>query len=122
MVKTISENSVNLALDVSDLSKQYEERMALSHASFAIPLGTICGFVGPNGAGKTTTIRMLLGLISPSTGSGALTSVFIKILSIRSIAARAASCLDFLLLTLFEIIAKTYSSSFAEAKPANATV
>ena len=70
MVKTISENSVNLALDVSDLSKQYEERMALSHASFAIPLGTICGFVGPNGAGKTTTIRMLLGLISPSTGSG----------------------------------------------------
>jgi len=70
MVKTITENSVNLALDVSDLSKQYEERMALSHASFAIPLGTICGFVGPNGAGKTTTIRMLLGLISPSTGSG----------------------------------------------------
>ena len=56
MVKSNSENSVNLALDVSDLSKQYEERMALSHASFAIPLGTICGFVGPNGAGKTTTI------------------------------------------------------------------
>ncbi len=58
MVKTISENSVNLALDVSDLSKQYEERMALSHASFAIPLGTICGFVGPN-------VVDLLGQMAP---------------------------------------------------------
>ncbi len=35
-----------------------------------IPRGSVCGFVGPNGAGKTTTIRMLLGLIRPSAGSG----------------------------------------------------
>jgi ABC-2 type transport system ATP-binding protein len=44
--------------------------MALSHANFEVPMGSICGFVGPNGSGKTTTIRMLLGLITPSTGSG----------------------------------------------------
>jgi ABC-2 type transport system ATP-binding protein len=59
-----------LALDVADLSKKYGERMALSHANFEVPMGSICGFVGPNGSGKTTTIRMLLGLISPTTGSG----------------------------------------------------
>ncbi len=60
----------NRALLVRDLSKKYGERYALSHANFEVPLGTICGFVGPNGSGKTTTIRMLLGLISPTGGSG----------------------------------------------------
>ena len=60
----------NRALVVKDLSKKYGERYALSHANFEVPLGTICGFVGPNGSGKTTTIRMLLGLISPTGGSG----------------------------------------------------
>jgi ABC-2 type transport system ATP-binding protein len=59
-----------LALDVADLSKKYGDRMVLSHANFDVPMGSICGFVGPNGSGKTTTIRMLLGLISPTTGSG----------------------------------------------------
>jgi len=48
-----------LAIDVADLSKKYGERMALSHANFEVPMGSICGFVGPNGSGKTTTIRML---------------------------------------------------------------
>jgi ABC-2 type transport system ATP-binding protein len=59
-----------LAISVSDLSKKYDSGFAVSHTNFAVPAGTICGFVGPNGAGKTTTIRMLLGLISPSGGTG----------------------------------------------------
>jgi len=58
------------AISVTDLTKTYGERNALAHASFDVPLGTICGFVGPNGSGKTTTIRMLLGLIKPSAGTG----------------------------------------------------
>ena len=62
--------SFPLALDVADLSKKYGDRMALSHANFEVPMGSICGFVGPNGSGKTTTIRMLLGLITPTTGGG----------------------------------------------------
>ena len=59
-----------LAISVSDLSKKYNSGLAVSHTNFHVPAGTICGFVGPNGAGKTTTIRMLLGLISPSGGTG----------------------------------------------------
>lgn len=57
------------AITASDLTKMYGDRAALSHGSFIVPEGSICGFVGPNGSGKTTTIRMLLGLISPSGGT-----------------------------------------------------
>lgn len=60
----------HLAISVSNLTKVYGERAAVSSANFEVPLGTICGFVGPNGAGKTTTIRMLLGLIAPTSGTG----------------------------------------------------
>ena len=58
------------AISVSGLTKDYDGLRALDHATFEVPVGTICGFVGPNGSGKTTTIRMLLGLIEPSDGSG----------------------------------------------------
>ena len=58
------------AIEVSGLTKRYEKLTAVDGATFTVPRGTICGFVGPNGAGKTTTIRMLLGLITPSSGSG----------------------------------------------------
>ena len=60
------------AISVSNLSKRYGEVIAVNDASFEVPLGTICGFVGPNGSGKTTTIRMLLGLIKPSSGTGSI--------------------------------------------------
>ena len=58
------------AIEVSDLTKRYDNLAALEGASFTVPRGSICGFVGPNGAGKTTTIRMLLGLIAPTSGVG----------------------------------------------------
>jgi ABC-2 type transport system ATP-binding protein len=58
------------AISVRDLSKKYDNSLAVSHINFEVPLGTVCGFVGPNGSGKTTTMRMLLGLITPTTGQG----------------------------------------------------
>ena len=58
-----------IAITATDLTKIYGDRAALSHGSFEVPAGSVCGFIGPNGSGKTTTIRMLLGLISPSSGS-----------------------------------------------------
>jgi ABC-2 type transport system ATP-binding protein len=60
------------AIAVENLSKHYGDIAALDSATFEVPLGTICGFVGPNGSGKTTTIRMLLGLIKPSSGTGSI--------------------------------------------------
>ena len=60
------------AISVSNMSKKYGDVVAVENATFEVPLGTICGFVGPNGSGKTTTIRMLLGLIKPTQGSGSI--------------------------------------------------
>ena len=68
----------NTAISVTDLSKKYGNQVAVSHATFEVPLGTICGFVGPNGSGKTTTMRMLLGLISPTGGTGEILGESIK--------------------------------------------
>jgi len=68
----------NTAISVTDLSKKYGEQVAVSHATFEVPLGTICGFVGPNGSGKTTTMRMLLGLITPTGGTGEILGESIK--------------------------------------------
>ena len=59
-----------LAVSTASLTKRFDERAVVDQLALAIPAGSVCGFVGPNGAGKTTTIRMLLGLIRPSSGTG----------------------------------------------------
>jgi ABC-2 type transport system ATP-binding protein len=56
-------------LQVTNLTKQFGEFTAVDDVSFAIKPGEILGLLGPNGAGKTTTIHMLLGLITPTSGS-----------------------------------------------------
>jgi len=56
-------------IEVSGLTKHYDNILAVDHISFAVKEGTIFGFLGPNGAGKTTTIKMLTGLIKPNDGS-----------------------------------------------------
>jgi ABC-2 type transport system ATP-binding protein len=66
------------SIEVFSLTKVYGDQTALSNATFTVPTGTICGFVGPNGSGKTTTIRMLLGLISPTSGSAKVLGVNIS--------------------------------------------
>ena len=58
------------ALRTDGLTKRYGSLVAVDHLSIQVPAGVVAGFVGLNGAGKTTTIRMLLGLIAPSDGSG----------------------------------------------------
>jgi ABC-2 type transport system ATP-binding protein len=62
----------DLAVNASGLTKRFGARTVVDSLDLTIPSGSVCGFVGPNGAGKTTTIRMLLGLIRPSAGTGAI--------------------------------------------------
>jgi len=57
-------------VSVKDLEKRFGDFVAVDRVSFSIRRGEIFGFLGPNGAGKSTTIRMLCGIISPSSGSG----------------------------------------------------
>ena len=57
------------AITAQNLSKRYGHAKAVDDVSFTIQQGEIVGFLGPNGAGKTTTLRMLAGLIRPTSGS-----------------------------------------------------
>jgi ABC-type multidrug transport system ATPase subunit len=60
----------NLVIEADDLGKRYGERIvAVDGLDLEVRRGEVYGFLGPNGAGKTTTLRMLLGLIRPTTGT-----------------------------------------------------
>ncbi|HUW11987.1 MAG TPA: ABC transporter ATP-binding protein, partial [Anaerolineae bacterium] len=61
-----------VAVEVVDLTKQFDTFTAVDGVSFTVRAGDIFGFLGPNGAGKTTTIRMLLGLLRPTSGSASV--------------------------------------------------
>src|SRR6201999_1786322 len=64
--------SSSLAVSTAGLTQGVGDRTVVDGVNLAIPRGSVCGFVGPNGAGKTTTIRMLLGLIRPTSGTGSI--------------------------------------------------
>jgi len=61
--------STGPAVEAVDLVKDFGATRAVNGVSLSVPSGSIYGLLGPNGAGKTTTIRMLLGIIDPSSGS-----------------------------------------------------
>ncbi len=56
-------------IDVHDLVKKFGDFTAVDHVSFTVERGEVVGYLGPNGSGKTTTMRMLLGLILPTSGT-----------------------------------------------------
>jgi ABC-2 type transport system ATP-binding protein len=56
-------------IEVSHLSKRYRELKAVDDVSFQVQSGEILGFLGPNGAGKTTTMRILTGVLPPTSGT-----------------------------------------------------
>ena len=59
-------------IEARSLTKRYGSTLAVDDLSFAVPAGSVTGFLGPNGAGKTTTLRMLLGLVRPTSGDATI--------------------------------------------------
>ena len=64
-----TDNHNGLAIEVLGLTKKFGDFVAVNNVNFEVHRGEIFGFLGPNGAGKTTTIRMLLGLLTPTSGT-----------------------------------------------------
>ncbi|MEM6691709.1 MAG: ABC transporter ATP-binding protein [Planctomycetota bacterium] len=65
-------NDSEPVIEIRDLTKRYENFVALDSLSMQVGKGQILGFIGPNGAGKTTTIRILVGLLKPTSGEASI--------------------------------------------------
>ncbi|MGD0752318.1 MAG: ABC transporter ATP-binding protein [Anaerolineales bacterium] len=61
-------NSATL-IETQALFKRYGDKLAVNNVSFEVQAGEVFGFLGPNGAGKTTTIKMIVGLLQPTSGT-----------------------------------------------------
>jgi len=61
-------NSATL-IETQALVKRYGDKLAVNNVSFEVQAGEVFGFLGPNGAGKTTTIKMIVGLLQPTSGT-----------------------------------------------------
>jgi ABC-2 type transport system ATP-binding protein len=62
-------------ITVHDLTKRFGAVQAVSGLTFEVEPGRVTGFVGPNGSGKTTTLRMILGLVTPTSGEARISGV-----------------------------------------------
>jgi len=60
----------DVPVEVRELTRKFGDFTAVDGVTFSVKSGEIFGFLGPNGAGKTTTIKMLTGLLSPTSGQG----------------------------------------------------
>jgi ABC-2 type transport system ATP-binding protein len=63
------------AIEVDRLTKRFGNFVAVDRVSFEVPRGRILGFLGPNGAGKSTTIRMLCGILPPTSGTATVRGI-----------------------------------------------
>ena len=58
------------AIDIQGLTKVFDHKTVVDHISLTVKRGSVFGFLGSNGSGKTTMIRMICGLLTPSSGTG----------------------------------------------------
>jgi len=70
--------TTGVAVSADRLTRRFGDFTAVDEVSFEVQRGEIFGFLGPNGAGKTTTIKMLAGLLLPSSGHGTVDGLDIR--------------------------------------------
>src|SRR5262245_54239305 len=68
MIQQVEIASASKAVETFDLVRQFGNFVAVDHINLIVERGSFFGFLGPNGAGKSTTIKMLTGLLAPSSG------------------------------------------------------
>ena len=83
----------DFAIQTRGLTRTFAQVQALDNLTLEVPAGSVFGFLGPNGAGKTTTIRLLLGLIEPTSGSASVLGFDTRTQS-DEIRARAGALLE----------------------------
>jgi ABC-2 type transport system ATP-binding protein len=64
----MTQSSIDLAIQTHDLRKVFGRKVAVEGLTLEVPRGEVFGFLGPNGAGKSTSVKMLLGLVKPTSG------------------------------------------------------
>ncbi len=62
-------------IEIKELTRKFGDSFAVKNLNLNIPGGAMYGFLGPNGAGKTTTLRMLMGLLQPTSGSATIAGI-----------------------------------------------
>jgi ABC-2 type transport system ATP-binding protein len=72
---TTGSTTPGLPIQISGLTKHFGPVLAVDNLSFNVEPGRVTGFLGPNGSGKTTTLRMLLGLVTPTSGHATIGGV-----------------------------------------------
>jgi ABC-2 type transport system ATP-binding protein len=83
----------SFAIETEELTKAYGPIVAVDHLNLQVKRGEIFGFLGPNGAGKTSTMRMLLGLVRPSSGTARVLGMSIAT-EMPAILARTGSIIE----------------------------
>lgn len=75
IVEKVINSKMPAAIEVNNLRKVFGDKVAVADLTLTVERGEVFGFLGPNGAGKTTAVKMLLGLIAPTSGEGKLLGV-----------------------------------------------
>ena len=83
----------SFVVEVESMVKTFGSFVAVDHISFKVEAGQIFGFLGPNGSGKSTTIRMLCGILMPTSGKAKVLGYLMSSGSQSGLKKRSATCL-----------------------------